>query len=183
MRKTGRYAFMSHLDMMRALERAIRRSGLRLAFSEGFHPHPKISFAAPLSVGISSEGEIADIELMSSAAADEVSAKLAAHLPEGLRVDRVVEVTSDGRSLMSRVAAATYRIRIPVDLLGDRPLDEQVQRILTRFADDLQRAQGEQRGRGRQASHPRARGGPFRFASRGNRGKACDRQQRQSASD
>jgi radical SAM-linked protein len=132
MRKTGRYAFMSHLDMMRALERAIRRSGLRLAFSEGFHPHPKISFAAPLSVGISSEGEIADIELMSSAAADEVSAKLAAHLPEGLRVDRVVEVTSDGRSLMSRVAAATYRIRIPVDLLGDRPLDEQVQRMLER---------------------------------------------------
>ena len=132
MRKMGRCAFLSHLDLMRALERAIRRSGLRPAFSEGFHPHPKISFAAPLSVGVSSEGEIADIELASAVSADEVSARLAAQLPEELRVDRVVEAASDDQSLMSRVAAARYRISIPVGLLGDRPLRDQILRLLER---------------------------------------------------
>ena len=132
MRKMGRYVFLSHLDMMRALERAIRRSRLRLAFSEGFHPHPKISFAAPLSVGVSSESEVADIELVSETAADEVKVKLAAELPEELRVDKAVEVASGDRSLMSQVAAATYRISVPADLLGNRPLGDQIRRLLER---------------------------------------------------
>jgi len=132
MRKMGRYAFLSHLDLMRALERAVRRSGLRLAFSEGFHPHPKISFAAPLSVGVSSEAEVADIELACATSADEVRERLAAHLPEELRVDRVVQASADDQSLMSRVAAARYRISVPADLLGNRPLGDQIMRLLER---------------------------------------------------
>ena len=55
--------FLSHLDLMRLWERAFRRAGMELAYSEGFSPHPRISLAAPLSVGITSIAELMDVFL------------------------------------------------------------------------------------------------------------------------
>jgi hypothetical protein len=68
--KVGPARFISHLDLLRTFGRAARRAGLPLAFTQGFNPHPKITFAAPLAVGISGEAErkkiCVDVELLSS---------------------------------------------------------------------------------------------------------------------
>ena len=61
--KTGSMKYVGHLDIMRYFQKAIRRSGLPIKYSEGFNPHQIMSFAAPLGVGITSEGEYMDIEL------------------------------------------------------------------------------------------------------------------------
>jgi radical SAM-linked protein len=55
--------FLSHLDLMRLWERALRRAGLPLAYSEGFTPHPQIALAAPLLVGVTSDAELMDVSL------------------------------------------------------------------------------------------------------------------------
>ena len=55
--------YIAHLDIMRLWQRALNRAGIALAYSEGFHPHPKISLAAPLAVGVTSEAELVDIAL------------------------------------------------------------------------------------------------------------------------
>jgi len=61
--KEDRLKFISHLELIRVIERALRRGNIPLKFSEGFNPHPKISFAAPLSVGVSSQGEYMTVEV------------------------------------------------------------------------------------------------------------------------
>ena len=63
--KEGRAVYISHLDLMRTFQRVFMREGLILKHSQGFHPHPIISFALPLSVGQSSRCEILDFEVMS----------------------------------------------------------------------------------------------------------------------
>ncbi|KPK23033.1 MAG: hypothetical protein AMJ70_04475, partial [Dehalococcoidia bacterium SG8_51_3] len=55
--------YISHLDIMRLWQRALNRAGISLAYSEGFHPHPKISLAAPLAIGVTSEAELMDVTL------------------------------------------------------------------------------------------------------------------------
>ena len=61
--KNGPVRFVGHLDMMRYFQKAIRRAGLPIKYSEGFNPHQIMSFAAPLGVGVTSDGEYMDIEL------------------------------------------------------------------------------------------------------------------------
>ena len=64
--------FLSHLDLMRAMERALRRARLPLAFSEGYNPHPRVAYASALAVGVTSEGEYLDLELEEDLSAQEV---------------------------------------------------------------------------------------------------------------
>lgn len=132
MQKLGRYSFLSHLDTVRTLERAIRRTGLRLAYSEGFHPHPKISFGAPLAVGITSSAELADIEFDGTVRPEEVVDRLNAQLPEGLRIDKAVSIDSRAPSLMSEIAAARYVISITHGSLGQQELHGAIKRLLDR---------------------------------------------------
>lgn len=106
--------FLSHLDLMTAMERGFRRAQLPLAFSEGFNPHPRISYASALAVGVTSEGEYLDLELAEDLAADEVLNRLQNHLPQGLRVLAVVAVTKRKESLMAIINMARYRVDIPL---------------------------------------------------------------------
>ena len=62
-RRGAEVKYISHLDIMRLWQRALNRAGIALAYSEGFHPHPKISLAVPLAVGVTSEAELMDIIL------------------------------------------------------------------------------------------------------------------------
>ncbi len=84
--KTGRAVYISHLDLMHTLQRAFSRAGLELKYSEGFNPHPQISIALPLSVGMSSVCEILDFKLMTEADPAQLPVHLNAVMPEGIRV-------------------------------------------------------------------------------------------------
>ena len=84
--KKGRIKFVSHLDMFRMMQRAVRRADIPLWYTEGFNPHPYISFLLALSLGVESEGEPVDIRIVGNITADEVKDRLNKCLPEGLEV-------------------------------------------------------------------------------------------------
>lgn len=87
--KTGAAVWISHLDLMRALQRAFRRAGLLLKHSQGYSPHPILSIAMPLSVGVSSDCEIADFELENpDVELSSLAERLTRALPEGITVLR-----------------------------------------------------------------------------------------------
>ncbi len=82
--KTGRAVYISHLDLMRTMQRAFLRAQLPLKYSEGFNPHALMSFLLPLSVGTESVCELLDFRLRTPMALEEIPARLAPCLPEGL---------------------------------------------------------------------------------------------------
>ena len=84
--KTGHMKFVGHLDTMRYFQKAIRRSGLPIKYSEGFNPHQIMSFAAPLGVGLSSSGEYMDIELKEFVPSQEALQRLQATMVDGMEV-------------------------------------------------------------------------------------------------
>lgn len=92
--KRGRLRFSSTRDFQRALERALRRAGVPMAFSAGFHPHPKISYANAAPTGTASEAEYFEISVTERIDPDVVRTALDEALPEGLDVLRVVEAAS-----------------------------------------------------------------------------------------
>ena len=109
--RLGRLRFSSHRDFQRALERAIRRAGLPIAYSAGFSPHPKISYANSAPTGAASEAEYVEIGLTEERDPDAVRRELDAALPPGLDiVDAVVARTSD---FASRLEASRWRIELP----------------------------------------------------------------------
>lgn len=115
--RRGRLRFSSHRDFQRALERAIRRAGLPIAFSAGFSPHPKISYAGSAPTGAASEAEYAEIGLTAACDPAAVAAALDAALPPGLDVLDAVEVrTSD---FAHRLEASQWRIELPEVAPGD----------------------------------------------------------------
>ena len=84
--KTGRAVYISHLDLMHTMQRAFSRAGYELKYSEGFNPHPQISIALPLSVGVASYCELMDFKLKEDCVLDELPQRLTAAMPEGIRV-------------------------------------------------------------------------------------------------
>ena len=109
--KRGRLRFSSHRDFQRALERAIRRAGLPIAYSAGFSPHPKISYANSAPTGAASEAEYVEIGLTEERDPDEVRAHLDEALPTGLDiVDAVQARTPD---FAGRLEASHWRIEMP----------------------------------------------------------------------
>lgn len=89
--KTGRAVYISHLDLMRTLTRAFLRADCRLKYSEGFNPHPNISIALPLSVGVQSYCEIMDFKTVDDKSPEDILEALSEQLPEGLEALEVYE--------------------------------------------------------------------------------------------
>lgn len=89
--KRDRAKFISHLDMTRLFQRAVRRSGITMWYTEGFHPHLYMTFALPLSLGIESDCESVDMRLVDEVPFDEVKAKLNSVLPPSIEVVNVSE--------------------------------------------------------------------------------------------
>lgn len=83
-RKAPALRFVSHLDLMRALERALRRAALPLALTQGFNPHPRLAFLLPTSVGMASDEDFVECELSEAVPANVVLERLRGQLPEGL---------------------------------------------------------------------------------------------------
>lgn len=118
--KRGPLRFTSHRDFARAFERAVRRAGVPIAFSQGFTPHPKISYASAAPTGVASEAEYLEIGLQATTDPGVVRESLDAALSPGLDVLDAVEARA-GTSLADRIDASAWRIEIPgvdADTLG-----------------------------------------------------------------
>ena len=97
--KTGRAAYISHLDLMRTMQRAFLRAALPLKYSEGFNPHAQISMLLPLPLGHESLCELMDFRVSADCELSAMAAQLTAALPEGVRVLRVYEPERKGKEL------------------------------------------------------------------------------------
>ena len=105
--------YITHLDLMRSWERALKRAAVPLAYSEGFTRHPQIALAAPLPVGATAEGELMDVFLEQPLPPGEFAARLAPQTPPGLTVEGVEEVPLAWPSLQSLVRDWTWRAQLP----------------------------------------------------------------------
>lgn len=103
--------FVSHLDLLKVFERAIRRAAIPIAFSEGFNPHPKMSFASALAVGVTSDAECLDMDLREDVAPEDIARRLVAVLPPGIDIKSVRSVPDNSPSLMAEVNRAHYQVR------------------------------------------------------------------------
>lgn len=108
-RKIGALKFVSHLETLKLVERALRRGKLPLSFSKGFNPHPIMSFAAPLSVGIESDGEYMDIELEEEIDIDELIKRHGEFFPKNFILVKGKYVEGK-KKLMSMVELASYAV-------------------------------------------------------------------------
>ena len=122
--------YISHLDLVRLWERVLRRAGVPLAYSHGFNPRPKITVAAALPVGFTSQGEVMDIVLERHISPYNFAKGLASHLPPGLEMLSVEEVYPKLPSLQSQVCSAEYRVTVSWDGAQEE-LDEKLRQLLS----------------------------------------------------
>jgi radical SAM-linked protein len=108
--KRGRLRFASHRDLARMLERALRRSGVPLAFSAGFSPHPRISYLGAAPTGTASEAEYLELGLAVVTEPAEVAARLGGALPAGIDVVEVVRAAPGQPGLAERVEASQWQV-------------------------------------------------------------------------
>ncbi|MBS1116795.1 MAG: Radical domain protein [candidate division NC10 bacterium] len=110
--KVGELRFLSHLELMRALQRALRRAGIPLAYTQGFNPQPRLSLAQALAVGVEGLQELGDIELTQRLAPEEMQAAWNRQLPPELKILRAWEAPLNGPSLSAGVRGAVYQIQL-----------------------------------------------------------------------
>ena len=126
--KAPRLRHIGHLDLMRAMQRALRRSGLPLCYSQGFNPHILLTFAAPLSVGMPGKREIMEVPLGEEMTADMFLQKLSAALPPDLPCLKAYPVDDRHPAPMALLAAAEYEAELETAPEG---LAEAVARFLS----------------------------------------------------
>lgn len=115
--KQGALRYIGHLDLHRLWERAMRRADLPLAYSQGFHPQPKISLAAALPLGFSSRGEVLDVRLNEEVSVEDISSRLKDNLPPDIKVREIKSVDERLPALQTQVLSAAYDVRLtePID--------------------------------------------------------------------
>ncbi len=113
--KKGWLIYSSHLDLMRVWERALRRAGVALAYSGGYHPRPRLQLARALPLGHVGERELIDVWLDEPVDQREFSQSLVPVLPEGLKLRQVQEVRSGAPAMQTQVVATEYRVRVDWD--------------------------------------------------------------------
>lgn len=107
--------FISHLDLMRLWQRALRRAGMPLAYSGGFNPHPRMSLAAPLPIGVTSEAELMDILIKKWVSPHFLTSALSEQLPAGIEIRQVYPVSLTLPSLQAQVRFAEYRVEVETE--------------------------------------------------------------------
>ncbi len=111
--------FISHLDIMRLWQRALHRAGIPLAYSEGFSPHPRISLAAPLQVGVTSQAELMDIFCTGWVSPHFFTDAVNQQLPAGIKILQVHAIAPTMPSLQSQVSYSEYEVQIETE--KDKP--------------------------------------------------------------
>ncbi len=128
--RTGRIRFLSHLDFMTVVHRAVVRAGIPITFSRGFNPHPRIAFGPALPVGMESDAEYLDMEIDLFTDLLQITKNLNSSLPQGVRVLEAKVIPKKAMSISGSISRYTYEVRIP-------PLYKEG--IATRMADFLSR--------------------------------------------
>ena len=108
--KTGNVKFIGHLDVMRYFQKLIRRAGLDVKYTQGFHPHQIMSFTSPLSVGIESVGEYFDIETNSEIDPEYAVKVMNEHTVDDIKVLKYINLPDDAKKSMALLAAADYLV-------------------------------------------------------------------------
>ena len=130
--KTVAGRFLSHLDLLRTFERVFRRACLPLAFSEGFNPHPKISYGSALAVGVTSDGEYLDVEFTEELSLNDMMKRLLAVLPPGLQVLELQRLDTRVKSLTAVINMARYRVEVALrHAYTQDQIDEVIGRIMS----------------------------------------------------
>ena len=137
-RKTGIMKFIGHLDVMRYFQKAIRRADVEICYSGGFSPHQIMSFAAPLGVGITSNGEYVDIEVHSTGTTAEMLERLNAVMAEGFEIAEYKLLPDTAANAMSSVAAADYTLTFRPGYVPEEESAEEWFKKLTAFFDQPQ---------------------------------------------
>ena len=133
-RKWGVMKFIGHLDMMRYFQKAVRRANIDIKYSEGFSPHQIMSFAAPLGVGITSDGEYFDIEVNTTLSSQEAVQALNNTMVEGVEVVSYVQLPDQAKTAMSLVAAADYTLSYKEGCESPRSVSEWKEILETEFS-------------------------------------------------
>jgi len=131
--KESEIKFISHLDLMRTIQRLIRRSDLPIEYSKGFNPHMNVSIAQPLSVGMYSCGEYMDVGLSEDLAEEYIKDKLRENLPRGIQILEVtkVRIVEEGKKIpqaMALIDGARYCINIKYT--DTTSLDDEISKVL-----------------------------------------------------
>ena len=116
--KQGALRYTGHLDLHRLWERAMRRAELPLAYSQGFHPQPKISIAAALPLGFSSRGEVLDVRLNEELSTQEITDKLKNSLPKDIQITQVESVEERLPALQTLILSAEYEVHLTEPVEG-----------------------------------------------------------------
>lgn len=111
--KEGYICYTSHLDLLRLFKRAFKKAEIRLSYSQGFNPHPKMGFAQPLSLGYASVGEYLEFETDEAYDPEELKNLVSAQMPEGIRIFSCESMDGQRRGLAARNRAAEYIIGMP----------------------------------------------------------------------
>jgi radical SAM-linked protein len=109
--KRGRLRFTSHRDVARSFERALRRAGVPMAYSQGFSPRPKVSWIGASPTGVASEAEYVEVQVVRVVDPEALRLALDAALPPGLDVLEIVQST--GGNLTERIEASSWRVELP----------------------------------------------------------------------
>lgn len=110
--KSGNLRFIGHLDVMRFFQKAVKRAGFDIAYSKGYSPHQLMSFAAPLALGVTSEGEYFDAEFHTVVSSEEFVRRFNEQMVEGMAVNDVILLPDNAKNSMSIVAGSDYLITI-----------------------------------------------------------------------
>lgn len=120
-RKYGALRFIGHLDVMRFFQKVMRRADIPIAFTGGYSPHMIMSFASPLGIGVTSDGEYFDIELTEAINSEEAVRRMNAEMVEGIEVVSFRQIAEEKKMTgMAIVAAADYLVSLKE---GEMPVD------------------------------------------------------------
>ena len=107
--------YISHLDLVRTFQRALRRAHVPMVYSQGFNPHPEMSFASALGIGVTSLGEYLDIGVNENISTEEIISRLNNTMPAGLQIEKAVILKEKAKSAMALVSHARYTIHLCFD--------------------------------------------------------------------
>lgn len=130
--KEGTIRYISHLDLLRLFKRSFKRIGIKLQYSQGFNPHPKMSFAQPLSLGYSSSGEYLEFDTAVPYSTDEVLERINSDMPDGISVFSCEEFPSGGKTLAALTEYAGYEIIIPLENRFEGDIKAVIEKYMSR---------------------------------------------------
>ncbi|MDD5093969.1 MAG: TIGR03936 family radical SAM-associated protein [Dehalococcoidia bacterium] len=140
--RSGEVKYITHLDIMRLWQRALRRAGMPLTYSQGFNPHPRISIAAPLAIGVTSEGELMDLFFDRRVSLEFFTQAVGRQLPVGVSILGAKELWPGLPSLQSQLRFSEYRVEVESDK-GIEEVAALIRSLLGKVTLPWQHARGE----------------------------------------